>query len=317
MPAVDLNLLRILDVLIEERSVTRAGARLGLTQSAVSHALNRLRHALGDELFVRTGAGLRPTSRAMEMAPALHAALAQLQAVTTREAFDPSSTERRFKISAGPYACAVLIPVVVERMRVLAPAAELRISGYRPDLLEALDAGRLDAAIGGFENFGERFALETILDERLVWIVRPGHPLTEGVVTVERLVEHAHVQIGEDVVDRGGAGLRRRSSWEDRGAFERELARRNLHRRIGVTVPDTFSALAVVSRSDMTALAPRRLAEVSAQAGRLVMIEPPYASPAVEVGLLYRRDRMGEPAVAWFLDLLAAAASVAAASALA
>jgi DNA-binding transcriptional LysR family regulator len=309
VPALDLNLLRVLDVLLEEGSVTRAGVRLGLTQSAVSHALNRLRHSFGDELFVRSAGGLRPTPRAMELAPALHAALVQLQSLTAPGAFDPATTERRFTIATGPYVCAVLIPAVVERLRALAPSAGLRISGYAPDLLEALDAGRLDAAIGGFENVGDRFALETLLEERLVWIVRPDHPLTRGTVTVERLVEHPHVRIGDESGDRLGSALRRRSSWEDRGAFESELSCRNLRRQIGVTVPDSFSALAVVTRSDMVALAPRRLAEMSARSGKLVMIEPPYGSPPVDIGLLYRRDRLGDPAVAWLRDLLVGAAA--------
>ena len=86
LPSIDLNLLRVLDVLLEERSVTRAGARLGLTQSAVSHALNRLRYQLDDELFQRNAQGMQPTARALEIAPRLHAALSQLQGAVTTSA---------------------------------------------------------------------------------------------------------------------------------------------------------------------------------------------------------------------------------------
>ena len=95
-----------------------------------------------------------------------------------------------------------------------------------------------------------------------------------------------------------------RSSYEDRGAFESELAKRGLVRQIGVTVPDTYAALAVVARSDMAALIPRRLALLSAQSGRLQLIEPPYESPPIEVTLLYRRDRLEEPSITWMRDLL-------------
>src|SRR3954464_8171015 len=95
---LDLNLLRIFEALIEERSATRAGARLGLTQSAVSHALNRLRYAVGDPLFVRGPAGMLPTPRATEIAPRIRAGLAQLQAALTPAGFTPAEADRRFVI---------------------------------------------------------------------------------------------------------------------------------------------------------------------------------------------------------------------------
>src|SRR5512140_105390 len=101
--SLDLNLLRVFDVLLEERSVTRAGARLGLTQSAVSHALNRLRYVLEDDLFVRGPAGMQPTPRAVEMGPQVHAALNQLQAAMAPSDFHAATTERRFAVIAGAY----------------------------------------------------------------------------------------------------------------------------------------------------------------------------------------------------------------------
>src|ERR1700744_2582643 len=105
---LDLNLLRVFDVLREERSVTRAGARLGLTQSAVSHALNRLRYTLEDDLFVRGPAGMQPTPRAVEMGPQVHAALNQLASALAPSDFHALTTERRFTVVAGPYASAVV-----------------------------------------------------------------------------------------------------------------------------------------------------------------------------------------------------------------
>src|ERR1700739_1254394 len=133
---LDLNLLRVFDVLLEERSVTRTGARLGLTQSAVSHALNRLRYVLGDELFVRGPSGMQPTPRALEMGPQVHAALNQLQSATLPSGFDPAISERRFIVAAGAYACAVLVPALVARMRTAAPLAELAISDQGQELVE-------------------------------------------------------------------------------------------------------------------------------------------------------------------------------------
>src|SRR3978361_2077529 len=120
---MDLNLLRVLDVLLEERSVTRAGARLGLTQSAVSHALNRLRYGLDDGLVIRGPAGMQPTPRAVEMGPQVHAALNQLQAALAPADFDPATSERRFTIVTGAYASAILAPAVASRLAQVAPQA--------------------------------------------------------------------------------------------------------------------------------------------------------------------------------------------------
>src|ERR1700722_8905583 len=124
---LDLNLLRVFDVLLEERSVTRAGARLGLTPSAVSHALSRLRYHIGDDLFRRDAQGMQPTRKALEIGPSLHAALAQLQSALTPADFDPVTSDHRFSVVAGAYACAVLMPPVVAALQARAPDARLHI----------------------------------------------------------------------------------------------------------------------------------------------------------------------------------------------
>src|SRR5258706_10050123 len=139
---LDLNLLRVFDVLLEERSVTRAGARLGLTQAAVSHALSRLRYALGDELFVRDSQGMTPTPRAVEIGPGLHAALTQVQAAITPAEFDPATTERRFAISAGAYSCAVIVPSVAVRMQAAAPRARPAVRRNKAGMWQGLGPRR-------------------------------------------------------------------------------------------------------------------------------------------------------------------------------
>ena len=315
MPTPDLNLLRVFDVMLEERNVTRAGARLGLTQSAVSHALNRLRYALNDELFLRGPSGMLPTPRALEMGPQVHAALNQLQAAMAFPDFDPATSERRFAITAGAYACGVLVPPVVERMARDAPLSELAIVEQTADVLERLDARRVDFLVGGVVAAPERFARETILTETLAWVVRTGHPLAGAAeVDLEALASVPHAVISRAAPGFGDDRAERRSlitqaSWEDAGAFEAALAARGLTRRVGVRVPDTYSALSIASRSDMAALIPRRLALISAQSGRIQLIEPPYPSPAVEVTLLYLNERMNEPAVSWMRDLIRAVAA--------
>lgn len=312
---LDLNLLRVFDVLLEERSVTRAGARLGLTQSAVSHALNRLRYMLSDELFLRGPGGMQPTPRAVEMGPQVHAALNQLQAALAPSDFDPTTSERRFTLVAGAYASAILAPPVASRLAQVAPQSELMIAELALDVLERLDARRADFLVGNVLAAPERFARETILTEELVWVVRNDHPTFQGPeVDLETLVSVPHIVMARSLpglIEEGGE--RRpfvsRASWEDAGAFEAALAARGLVRRIGVSVPDTYTALAVAIRTDMATLLPRRLALLSAQSGRVKLIEPPYDSPAVDVALLYLKDRLAEPAVAWMHDVIRSVAS--------
>jgi DNA-binding transcriptional LysR family regulator len=308
----DLNLLRVFDVLLEERSVTRTGARLGLTQSAVSHALNRLRYMLSDELFVRGPAGMQPTPRAVEMGPQVHAALNQLQAALAPSDFDPATSERRFAVVTGAYASAIMAPPLAGRLAEVAPQSELMIAELALDVLERLDARRVDFLIGSVLAAPERFARETILTETLVWVVRTAHPAFQGeAIDLETLVSTPHVVIARNLpglIEEGGE--RRpfvsRASWEDAGAFEAALAARGLTRRVGVSVPDTYTALAVASRTDMATLIPRRLALLSAQGGRVKLIEPPYESPSVDVSLLYLRERLAEPAIVWMRDLIRA-----------
>ena len=114
---LDLNLLRVFDAMMEERSTTRAGDRLGVTQSAVSHSVARLRDLFGDELFIRTPFGMEPTPRARSLAPRLRAGLLQLHAALAEEVFDPATSTRRFTLLANAYACAVLLPAVLARLR--------------------------------------------------------------------------------------------------------------------------------------------------------------------------------------------------------
>jgi len=307
---LDLNLLRVFDVLLEERNVTRTGARLGLTQSAVSHALNRLRYMLDDDLFVRGPSGMQPTPRAVEMGPQVHAALNQLQAALAPADFDPATSERQFAVVTGAYASAILAPSLAGRLAELAPRSELMIAELALDMLERMDARRIDFMVGSVLAAPDRFARETILTEQLVWVVRRSHPaFQDDRVDLATLVSVPHVVIARSLpglVEDGGErrAFVSRASWEDAGAFEAALAASGLTRRVGVSVPDTYTALAVASRTDMATLVPRRLALLSAQGGRVKLIDPPYESPSVDVSLLFLRERLAEPAICWMHDLI-------------
>ena len=317
-PTIDLNLLRLFDALAEERSVTRAGARLGLTQSAVSHALNRLRHILQDELFVRGPDGMRPTARAEEIAPRLRQGLHQLQLALAPTSFAPADTQRRFAIAAAAYTCTVLMPGVVSRLRSAAPAAELRLVMLGPTLGDDLLSGRVELAIGSFGRAAERFAREALFSESMVWALRADHPAARSErLELETLANLAHVILAsaEQVQTVEGrlyeGGLERRVIWDDGGAFEGALAGRGWRRTIGLTVQDAQSALAIVSGSDMAALAPARLARSLAGQSGLKLFDPPYASAPIVIEALGRRDLTESPPLSWLRAQLRAAAALA------
>jgi len=309
--ALDLNLLRVFDALIEERSATRAGERLGLTQSAISHALNRLRYVLKDELFLRGPSGMQPTARAAEIAPQLHQGLSQLQRALAPPEFVPAETDRRFTIACTEYGSAVLLPPLLARLRNEAPRAELYIRPSNLGVAEALRAGRIDVAIGSFRRIPESFDCEDLFEESRVWVLGRDHPAAGAQLTLERLAELPHlvfIATGEDeqavegyVVDHG---LERLVTRSDSGLLQGALAARGLRRTVALTTPHFLSALAVVSRSDMAALLPRRLAHGFAEQYRLKLFEPPYRSPPFTVMALWNREEGEQPAMIWLRSIL-------------
>ena len=309
--SLDLNLLRVFDALIEERSVTRAGDRLGLSQSAISHALGRLRYVLNDELFLRSPDGMQPTARAAEIAPRLRQGLLQLQRALTPIEFAPERTDRRFTIICGEYVGAVLVPSLIARLREAAPNAEFRIRPSSLGVAETLLSGRADLAIGSFRRVPEWAASEALFRETRVWVLSADHPAAWQELTLERLAELSHLVIsatGEDehavdgyVVDHG---LERLVARSEIGALRGALASRGLRRIVSLTTPHFLAALAVISHSDIAAPMPRRLATAFAGAYRLKLFEPPYVSPPFEVMALWHREHGEEPALAWLRSIV-------------
>jgi DNA-binding transcriptional LysR family regulator len=307
----DLNLLRVFDALIEERSVTRAGERLGLTQSAISHALNRLRYMLNDDLFVRVPDGMRPTPRAAEIAPRLRQGLLQLQLALDPAEFIPERTDRRFTIVCTEYAGTVLMPAFIARVRGLAPNAEMRIRPSSMGVAEALLAGRADLAIGSFRRVPEPLVHEPLFQETRVWVLSADHPAARGEMTIELLASLPHLIIsatGEDEHAVNGYvsdhGLERLVTRSEVGLLQGALAARGLRRVVGLSTPHYLAALAVVSESDMAAPLPRRLAAAFAEQYRLKLFDPPYVSPPFEIMALWHRDHGTEPAITWLRGIL-------------
>ncbi len=303
----DLNLFRVFVTLLEEKNATRAGERLGLSQSAVSHALRRLREMVRDDLFVRGQTGLRPTPRALEIADAARTALKLLETAVTAQRFDPSVDHHAFHIAAGSYISYVLGPLIAERVLALAPNVQVHFRNLYAGMTEDLDTGALDMVIGCFEAIPGRFSYRQLFEETGVWVARVGHPAFVDGVSYEVLAGLPHLAVtgGNDDPDRtsaGHLGLRRVTSWGERYALGEEPPR-------PFSVQDSFSALNMVGRSDMVCVLPRRLAELAAERGKVMMIEPPVAPSPTPFGAVLRAtDGPGSPND-WLLSVCQAAAA--------
>lgn len=292
--AFDLNLLIVFDAVMRERSVTRAGDRIGLSQPAVSHALNRLRYMLKDELFVRTPEGMIPTPRAEHLAEPLRQALRDMEMALEPETFVPEETTRRFAIAVNNYAAVVLAPAMVVAAAKAAPKVGLDLlpSGTR-DVAALLDRGELDLAIGSFEDGGERFVTTELFEDTYVAAMKENHPAQRPKLTEKVLAALPHLEVS--------------SSGEDSSFVDEQFRRRGLARNITHRAPH-LSAAAILANSDMVAVLSHRLAEAFLRTHRLVLCELPFAAPAIRTDMLWHRRFTDQPAHRWLRNLVQQAA---------
>lgn len=302
----DLNLFRVFVTLLEEKNATRAGERLGLSQSAVSHALRRLREMVGDDLFVRGQTGLRPTPRALEIADTARTALKLLETAVTAQRFDPAVDQHVFNIAAGTYISYVLGPLIAERVIATAPNVQIHFRNLYAGMTEDLDMGRLDMVIGCFEAVPGRFTHTRLFDETGVWVVRKDHPAMAEGLDYESFARLPRLGVkgGNDDPDNtsaGHLGLRRITSWGEQYALGGDAYQ-------PFSTQDSFSALNMVSRSDMICILPRRLAQTAAERGKVVMVEPPNAPAPTPFGAVLRASDASDSPNGWLLGLCREAA---------
>ncbi len=308
---LDLNLIRVFDALMEERNVNRAGLRLGLTQSAVSHALNRLRHHLQDELFVRTRTGMMPTSKAMTVGVQLREAIRQVEAAFDVGAFDPATARRRFVLAANDMMTATVGARLIHVLADAAPGLDLVIRpSTRIDLAEQIDMGLIDVALGVFSDVPARFHAEAACRVGDVAVVRAGHPAAAG-LTMTALARYplAAVSLGGPEAGAVGGyilerGLARQSDAFDREALVAALAAAGSVARFAVVTPHSLALPSLITGTDRVAIVPDLLSDLFRAAGLLVLPLPYHGSMTV-VRLIWHHRMSADPGHAWFRTLLA------------
>jgi DNA-binding transcriptional LysR family regulator len=318
---MDLNLLKVFDAVYEDRNLVLAGRRLNLTQSAVSHALTRLRELVGDELFMRTGKGLVPTGRATAMAPSLRDSLRRIEATLGVEPFSPDKSNRRFVIAANDHITMVILAPLSRQLQEAAPGVDLVIRpSTRLDLAEQIDLGRIDLAIGIFSQVPPRLNARTLMSQRDVILMRKGHPASRRKLTLADLSKYPLVTISVGGQEEGAVdgfilerGLARQSEMFARHALEEALAEVGQVPRMRVTVPHSLAIPAMLHDSNMLSIVPASLAKALTRGGELLLRQPPYRAGTSITRAVWHQRSEHDVAHVWLRDMVAAAARSAAA----
>lgn len=293
---LDLNLLRVFDAVARARHVTRAAERLNLSQPAVSNALARLRQALGDELFLRRPGGVEPTALALSLAAPVADALDRIgEAIAGQAPFEAASTRRVFTLAFSEYAEAVLAPPLLARMGQEAPQALLAIRHADRTNWEALlETDAASMALGVLPEPPALYTRLRLLPEGFRTLLRPGHPLAAGELTLERFLSVPHL-------------LHSPNGSRD-GALDAALAALGQTRRLGAVVAHLSAVPAILQRTDMIISLSSRLAVQLAAAHGLVLRDPPVTLRHTRLSLVFHRRFEADPGHAWLRRLLLAVA---------
>jgi DNA-binding transcriptional LysR family regulator len=285
----DLNLLLVFEAVLRERSVTRAGERLSLSQPAMSHALNRLRYLLKDQLFVRGPNGMEPTPRAEELSTAVGRILDDLRRALEPVAFDPATSDRAFRIAVNNYAAMVVAPLLVFASRPQAPGVRLLIrpSGVL-DMAELLERGELDLAITAREAPNGRFGSTPLVEDAYVAVMRNDHPAAETDLTLASFAALPRLNVS--------------SSGEDMSFVTEALERAGLSQAAALDAP-YLSTGQILAGSDMIAVLGRRFADAAQHQFPLAILELPFPSPKLRSIMMWSRRMDAESAHNWVRTL--------------
>ena len=304
---LDLNLLRVFDEVMAERSLTRAARNLSLTQPAVSNALRRLRDTLGDELVQRSGQAMAPTPRALAIWPSVREALQQLQESLAPSEFVPASANTTFVLAMADATAAELIPGLVDTLELEAPGVSVRVVPLTTrDPRRLLDEESCDLAIGYFPSVlaeitsraqsGEAMPFNhlRLYDGEYVCVMRTGHPLASGPLTLNRFCAARHMLVS--------------FSGRPYGFIDESLASLGRKRKVVLTVNQFFTAGRVVAHSNLLTVLPRHFVRVTGIAEQLVLRPLPFEVSPVHVDAVWHRRAQQHSGHVWLRQALMRAA---------
>ena len=289
---LDMTLLLVFDEAMASGKLSAAAKRLGLTQSAISHALKRLRDVFEDELFIRTPHGVQPTPRALALRAPLAEALRLIGGAVRPASFDPARDERVFRIAASDYETALFAPLLLGEG--LGATRFIFSTLIRREAIDALHAGDIDLLLGYTWDKSQGCEALTLFHEDYRVVARNGHPALAEPLDLERYARCGHVLVAP------GATLT--------GIVDKALAGVGASRRVVVAVPYFFAALATVARTDLLATVPHRIAHGHAMEFGLEIALPPVAIRSFPVQMVWSKRLGVDPALSWLRDRVQATA---------
>jgi DNA-binding transcriptional LysR family regulator len=305
LAALDLNLLRVLDVLMQERRVATAAQRLQLSQPAVSNALARLRKALGDELLTRAPKGMEPTPFAKELHATLQPALQAIeQSLQAKAAFDPASSRWQARIAMTDIGEIVFLPALLAHAGRAAPGLTLetlrdsqaKSFASASGITTAMAEGRVDLAMGWLPDVTEGLYQRKLFSQRYVCIARSGHPLLAAKkpkLTIEKFLSADHIAIRAE-----GTGHTKADE------MLQAMNHAGQQRKVKLRVPSFLSVPQIVSQTDLIATVPEKLAEQCAKPFQLHVLPLPVDMPAFELKVFWHRRVHTDPANQWLRSLI-------------
>lgn len=297
LSAIDLNLMVVLRALLTERHVTRAAARLGLSQSATSHALARLRDLYGDPLLVRSGRALTLTPRAARLLPALERGLGDLRsAVAGEPAFDPRTAKRAFTIVASDYLQGLIMGPLLRQLARRAPGIDLTMVVF-PNAAELAESGAVDLVVSIPLPELRPLSHQPLFAEGFVCMVRRDHPRIRKTLTLSQYLAERHVVIAPTATPGS--------------LVDSVLAERGVSRRVALRVTNFLIAPVVVCETDFVNTMPTRFARRLAKTYPLRLLPPPLPLPTFDYAMFWHPRLDHDPAQIWFRGLVARVARAA------
>lgn len=288
---VDLNLLDLFETIYQTRNLTTAGSRLGLTQSAVSRALGRLRDMYGDALFVRQQRGVAPTPYADALAAPVTSALNTLRATLRPPSFNHEEQSHTFRIAMSDVGERIFLPKLLNHLTTAAPNVVIEaISTSQEQLQEGLNSGQIHLAVGFFGALSKQVHHKRLFREQFVYVAREDHPLVNGKLEREQLRNLRHIVGGPD-------GMLHAMT------VSKVLSGNRVKAPVVSRVHSLLCVAPLVASSDMVGVLPSNLAKVVAGHMPLQIIKPPIQLPSFDVTMIWHDRFHREPATVWLREI--------------
>lgn len=300
LASVDLNLLVAFEAMMEERHVTRAAERVCLAQPSMSAALRRLRLLFADELFIRTGAGMQPTEKALRLAKPIGEALRQIRsALVPEQRFDPTTARRTVTLAVTDYGDLILVPELTGLLRREAPGIDLVVRPLNDGTaaLAKLERGELDVLIGGHLPDSPRCVRHRLFEERFVCIRDKQHAERSAQLSLEDYAALPHALFSPV----GGDGLS--------SAIDAMMARQGVKRRVAITLAHIVAVPFAVAGTDLVATIAERVAHRFARLAGVVIVAPPFEIPSFAIDVIYGNRIVDDPVLRWFVNAVERCAS--------